>query len=308
MIQNEAFDAAETVGEIVRAAARRLARAGIDSSQLEARVIVAHGLTGDLAGGLDGRLDGGPERLIADRDEALNQTQIDRIAHVLARRERREPLAQIFGHKEFWSLSFAVSRDVLTPRPESETVVETVQRLVRPKSGLRILDLGTGSGCLLLSLLTQMPESTGVGIDVDRRAIDIARRNARDLGLASRAAFCVGDWAASLDHGFDVVVSNPPYIETEQIARLMPEVGLYEPIRALDGGRDGLQAYRSIIPELWRLLGPAGVAAIEIGAGQADAVAAIATQEKLASLAIVEDLAGIERCLAFCKSATVGVN
>jgi release factor glutamine methyltransferase len=210
----------------------------------------------------------------------------------------REPLSWIVGKREFWGLEFVLSAETLDPRPDSESVVEAVlARLPDRSRTYRFLDLGTGTGCLLLALLSEFPRASGVGIDVAAGAASTARRNAEFLGFADRAHFAVGDWAGAIAGEFDAVVANPPYIPTRAIPELSPEVRDYDPKRALDGGTDGLLAYRAIAADLLRLLRPGGLFAAEIGLGQAEAVAPILAQGGLAIEGFTADLGGVIRCV-----------
>jgi len=256
-------------------ATARLAAAGVEEPRREARLIIAAAL------GLT-------------RAELLAVESVDeaRIEPLLARRVAREPLAYITGRREFWGLEFAVSPATLIPRPDSETLVEAALAAV-PAPG-RILDLGTGTGCLLLSLLHERPSAWGVGVDLSPEAAALAAGNARALGLAGRAAFLAGSWADAVAGQFDLVISNPPYIERAAIAGLMPEVGRFEPAAALDGGADGLAAYGAIYAALPRLLAPNGAAVLELGAGQAKSVSDLAAGAGFACV-LRPDLAGIAR-------------
>ena len=205
----------------------------------------------------------------------------------------RRPISQILGHREFWSLDFEVTEATLDPRPDSETLVAAV--LERMASPARILDLGTGTGCLLLSLLHERPGAWGLGIDRSPAAAAVAARNARRLGLGARAAFAVSDWDSALSGTFEAVVSNPPYIPDAEIEGLAPEVAWHEPRSALAGGVDGLDAYRRIARVLPSLLAPGGLAALEVGAGQAPDVARLLAAEGLVEIATAHDLASVER-------------
>lgn len=215
---------------------------------------------------------------------------------MLDRRVAREPLAYIIGWQEFWSLRFAVSAATLIPRADSETLIEAALT-ARPGGVGRILDLGTGTGCLLLAALSEFSGAWGVGVDRDPAAAALAWRNAAALGLAGRCAMIGADWAAPLQGRFDLVLSNPPYIESGAVPALMPEVSRFEPVRALDGGADGLAAYRAIIRALPRLLMPCGIAVLELGLGQRIAVAALAETVGFTRMTARRDLAGIERAL-----------
>ncbi|MDR3537383.1 MAG: peptide chain release factor N(5)-glutamine methyltransferase [Acetobacteraceae bacterium] len=268
-----------TVTEALRLGAGRLAAAEIDNPRLEARLLLAHALgctRADLLREPSATVPSGPLEALLNR----------RVAH--------EPLAYILGHREFWSLDFAVSPATLIPRPDSETLVEAA--LVACPAPRRVLDLGTGTGCLLLAVLHERPDAFGIGTDLSADAAALAARNARSLGLDDRAAFLCADWGEPLQGGFDLVLSNPPYIETDAIDRLMPEVACHEPRRALDGGTDGSVAYRRILGDLPRLLAPQGVAVLELGADQAAGVAAEARTRGF-MVALQTDLAGIQRAI-----------
>ncbi len=266
--------------DAITAAAARLAAAGIAEPRREARILIAAALGTDAAG-------------------LLSRQEIDPAACApwLARRLAREPMAYITGRREFWGLDFAVSPATLIPRPDSETLIEAALAALPDRAGVRrILDLGTGSGCLLLAALKEFPAAFGLGVDRAAAAAALARGNAVSLGLAERSGFVVSDWATALTGRFDVVLANPPYINSADLSGLMPEVAVYEPPAALDGGPDGLAAYRRIMADLPALLAPDGVAVLEIGAGQAPDVTALAGQAGLTAAARA-DLAGHPRAL-----------
>jgi len=225
-----------------------------------------------------------------------------RLAPLLARRTAHEPLALILGRREFWSLEFAVSPATLIPRPESETLIEAaVAAFAAVMPPERVLDLGTGTGCLLLAALSEFPTATGIGVDRSAEAVALASRNAATLRMAARAVFVVGDWVDALDARFDLVLCNPPYIRTGDLDFLMPEVAHHEPRAALDGGEDGLAAYRRLLPALPDLLAPAGTAVVELGADQAEPVVELARQARLTG-ATRADLAGIPRALVLRRA------
>jgi release factor glutamine methyltransferase len=258
---------------------------GIESARLEARLLLAAvlGVT--------------QEELIAGQGIPNPQAMMG-YETVLRRRLAREPLAYILGLKEFWSLAFAVGPGVLIPRPETELLVEEALRSFPDKDAqLDVLDLGTGSGCLLLSFLSERTGAQGIGVDISNDALAYAADNAQQLGLSDRTGFRHGRWAAGLREGFDIVLINPPYIVHEDIAKLQPEVAYYEPSAALSGGADGLVAYREIAGSLPQAMRPGGRAFIEIGQGQADAVGEIFASVGLTPVRAVPDLAGIPRCM-----------
>ena len=277
-----------TIGACLEEGARRLAKAGIPDARREARLILAHALGIGTATIL-----GYPERAVEDAG---------RFDSLIARRAAREPLSHLTGRREFWSLEFEVTPETLDPRADSETLVEAALAAIPDRQApLSVLDFGTGTGCLLLALLSELPNARGVGIDIAEETLAVARRNAAGLGLAERALFAIGDWGGALAGPFDLIVSNPPYIPAGEIPGLQPEVADFEPRRALDGGVDGLDAYRRLGPDISRLLRPGGVAVLEFGLGQGDAVARLMAAEGLAPQGFRADLAGHDRCLTLAK-------
>ena len=277
---------AATIGALIEEAAAKLAAAGFDEPRRRARRIVgaALGLT--------------PDAVFARPERPIGSDEASRIAALLGRVLAHEPVSRILGTREFWGLEFRLSQATLDPRPETETVIEAVLARRPDRSRpYRLLDLGTGSGCLLLALLSEYRSAAGIGIDLAPGAAAAARGNAAALGLGGRAGFAVGDWGSALRGPFDLVVANPPYIATGAIAGLAPEVRDHDPVLALDGGEDGLCAYRAIVAELPRLLVSGGLFAAEIGAGQDDAVVAILAASGLAVDGFAPDLAGIRRCV-----------
>jgi release factor glutamine methyltransferase len=277
------------VGDVRRDVARRLRERGIDSPDLDARLLVGHALGLDHAG-------------LARADERdLDQDQLAAVEALVARRLAGEPVARIIGTKEFWSLSIVLSPAVLVPRPETETVVEqalaAVDRGGVRTRALRIADLGVGSGAILLALLSELPNALGVGTDRDPAVLAVSRDNARRLGLDARAAFVACDFGAALSPGFDLVVTNPPYIASDDIAALPAEVRDFDPPRALDGGPDGLAAYRAIAADARRLLAPNAHLIAELGDGQSEAVAALFAAQGLGCIRIGADLAGVSRTI-----------
>ena len=241
----------------------------------------------------------GQARLFAEPARPLAEAERRRYAAFVRRRAGREPLALISGRREFWTLTLEVTGDTLVPRPDSETLVEAAIAAAGSAPPRNILDLGTGSGCLLLALLAAFPMAEGIGVDISPAALAVAARNARRAGLCQRARFLASNWGDGLDACFDMILCNPPYVAHAAIDGLEPEVARFEPRRALDGGDDGLAAYRALLPRLARHLGKNGLAFVEIGAGQAAAVTALAAGARLRPIGRHRDLAGIDRCLIF---------
>nr|WP_255529080.1 peptide chain release factor N(5)-glutamine methyltransferase [Roseomonas rosulenta] len=264
-------------------AGRVLRAAGIEAPRIEARMLLAHVLRCR------------EEDLLRDSRAPVPASAGDAFAALLRRRVAREPMAHLVGHVGFWTLDLAVSPATLIPRPDSEAIVEAA--LEGFADGGRVLDLGTGTGALLLAVLAERLAAWGLGIDRAPAAARLAARNAAANGLAGRAAFLAGDWDAAIRGQFDLVLSNPPYIATGEIAGLMPEVAQHEPALALDGGPDGLDAYRRVVARLPGLLAPGGRAVLELGAGQRAAVESFAAGAGLMTVSVGRDLGGIERAL-----------
>ena len=263
--------------------------AGIDNARFEARLLLAH------ATGLS------IEQLIARGRDAVPDGVAIALRSLAARRITREPMAYILGEREFWGLPFKVSPAVLVPRPDSETVIEAVLGLMPDRGrAWRILDLGVGSGCLLLTLLREYPQASGVGLEVSNEALAVAQHNAEALGVSGRTRHVARDWRQAgwtegLDGPFDLVVSNPPYIGSAAIDGLMPEVARFEPRLALDGGRDGLDAYRLLAAAGPQLVKSGGHLVVEVGEGQAFDVKGLFASAGLSPLMPWKDLGGIER-------------
>ena len=272
------------------ASKRRLEAAGIDGPVIDARLLV------------EAAADATRADIIADPHRVLTSEQAARLEDYLSRRERREPVSQILGVKGFWKIMLRVTPDVLTPRPETETILDVVLATYEPKDRFRVLDLGVGSGAILLAILAERPGAIGLGVDVSEEALAVARENAANLGLAGRAVLLRGDWTSGLaDSDFDLVVSNPPYIPSADIAGLAPEVKDHEPRLALDGGPDGLDAYRRLAVEIPRVLRPGGRFALEIGFDQGPAVAALFSSAELVETRIVRDLSDRNRVVTGLK-------
>ena len=285
MMRAQIGEVAATVGETLDLGAGRLRAAGVDEPRRDARLLLA------LAAGA-------AHPAAMDLHAGLGSADLGRFAAFLGRRERREPVSRIVGRREFWGLEFALTAEVLDPRPDSETLIEAALSVYAGAAGpVRILDLGTGSGCLLCALLAEFPDAWGLGTDLAPATIAEARANAGRLGLGDRAHFAVADWGASLDGTFDLIVANPPYIAAGAVPGLMPEVRRYDPLLALAGGADGLDCMRALIPHARRLAGPDAVVVLETGLGQDAAVAAIAAGAGLGMRDRRRDLAGIVRCI-----------
>jgi release factor glutamine methyltransferase len=261
---------------------RAFAEAGLDTPGLDARVLLTEALGVDAS------------ELVLRPDEPLGAAA-ERLRDDAARRLAREPVARILGIQEFWGLPFRLSPETLVPRPDSETVVEAALAAVAGRDARRILDLGTGSGCLLVALLHELPEAHGVGVDRSPAALAAARENACRNGVAERAGFAASDWGAALGGRFDLIVSNPPYVTTEDIAALAPEVRDHDPLKALDGGPDGLAAHRAIFQDAGRLLAPGGRLVVEIGHDQEEGVRRLAAAAGLTVQRISKDLGGRAR-------------
>ena len=278
-----------SVDEAQRLLAKSFTLAGIESGMTDARALIGAALRLTRA------------QLLAQSDRFLEPREIATIDALAARRMKREPVSRILGRKEFWSLPLDVTPDVLVPRPDTETLIETaLDHVVRGGlrlEQLRILDIGTGAGALMLALLQELPNARGVATDISASALHIARGNAERLKLASRCSFVVCNIVDGLQGRFDLIVSNPPYIARGAIPSLDPEVRDYDPRLALDGGADGLDAYRAIAASVQPVLAPGGRLIVELGFGQAAPVTALFEASKFTVLSIRNDLGGIPRAL-----------
>jgi release factor glutamine methyltransferase len=281
-----------TLVEAWTAARERLTAAGVDTPVIDARVLL------EAAAGAT-RAD-----LLSDPRRPLSPEQAERLEAFIARRARREPVSHILGSKGFWSIMLQVGPKVLTPRPETELIVSAALETFPQAQPFTLLDLGVGSGAIALAILAERPAAKGLGVDASEDALAVARENAAQLGLGGRLALLRGDWAAGLGDGsFDLVVANPPYVRSGDIAGLEPEVRDFEPRLALDGGPDGMDAYRRLAPEVLRVLKRGGRFLVEIGKDQAAAVEALFRTAGAGELTVLKDLAGHDRVVAGAKKA-----
>ncbi len=279
------------IASVLKSAASKLNAAGIDTPDLDARVILGHVLGMNWS------------ELVLKADSSVDTASYTQLEQLIARRVCGEPVAYLIGAREFWGLEFEVDRSTLVPRPDSETLVEAVlsefrNRNYSEEAAFRFLDLGTGSGCLLLALLSELPRVQGEGIDCCGDALDVARRNAERLGFQERVGFYESDWGKNIDGLFNIIVANPPYIATCDLTKLPRDVYQFEPHNALCGGPDGFDAYRQLAKDVPRLLWPGGLFVVEIGAGQAKSVRRILfDQSELKFLKSYPDLTGTIRVL-----------
>lgn len=275
-----------TVKTVMADATARLAAAGIENALFDARLLCAEVLGQQ------------PGYLITHPEEPLDEEALARFEAMIARREQREPVSHILGAWEFWGLEFKVTKDTLTPRPDSEVLVQTVLDLFPGKDAeFSILDLGTGTGCLLLSVLNERPKAHGVGIDISPEAVAVATENAKALGLSDRVAIREGNWAHEVGKGFNVIISNPPYIPEADLVGLEPEVVRYEPKLALSPGADGLEAYHALAVEADFRLDAGDYVVLEVGIGQAAEVAELLRTWNFTDIQVFTDLGGVERCI-----------
>ncbi len=282
------FDIPDTIEGAIRTVAEGLKTSGVENPRLDARLIVSY------AAGVP------PETYLIQPKRELDASTRDRAAGLMMRRMLREPMSHILGEREFWSMSFEVTPDTLTPRPDTECLVEHVLRKIKTSGGnkeVAILDIGTGSGCILLALLSELPSARGVGVDINPEALSVAIRNAERHGLADRTKFAVSDCFDAVQGTYDVIVSNPPYIRTAEMTLLEPEVVKHEPVIALDGGEDGLCFYRELCAKAPAYLQQGGILAVEVGDGQAAEVSGLMERAGFSKLQTFQDLAGRNRAV-----------
>ncbi len=256
---------------------------GIDNADLVAR---------DL---LKRTLDVSDIDIVSNAEREIYSGKVNELKESLKRRIGGEPVSRIFGEREFWGIPFKITQDVLDPRPDTETIVDAALRRFAGDSPATILDLGTGSGCIVIALLKEWQRSYGVASDISEKVLAVARENAERAEIGKRLEFIRADWGDIINEQFDLIVSNPPYISNPEIPNLPPEVKNYDPILALDGGNDGLDCYRIIVREIKRLLKPGGCALLEIGFSQGEQVTRLVEDSGLSVMALHPDIAGIPR-------------
>jgi release factor glutamine methyltransferase len=273
------------------AARDRLKAAGVDGPVIDARLLV------------EAACEATRTDIITEPHREVTQAQQAVLEDYIQRREKREPVSHILGRKGFWKIMVDVNTDVLTPRPESDVIVDLALRAFEEAFHFRVLDLGVGSGAIVLAILAERPGAKGLGIDISEEALAVARDNAAHLGLSRRLALLRSDWTTGLSDGeFDLVVSNPPYIASHVIETLQPEVAVHEPRVALDGGPDGLDAYRVLAPEILRVLKPSGIFAVEIGHDQKGPVEALFKQAGALNVVTIRDLSDKDRVVTGIKN------
>ena len=273
--------------DILKQTRHRFAAAGLATPDLDTRILVRHYLSLSDADLITGQGSATPEKL-------------DLLEKAVIRRLSGEPVSRILGYREFWGMNFKITPDTLDPRPDTERLVEMAVESMRNSPPRQILDLGTGTGCILLALLKEFPDARGTGVDINPGAVDVSRENMENNGLSGRAAFLQGNWTESLldsVESYDLIVSNPPYIPLGDIESLAPEVRNHDPILALSGGGDGLDAYKIVVREIKKILSPAGRAFLEIGQNQHDDVQRLVEESGLRVIRIEPDLSGILRVL-----------
>ena len=274
-----------TIGRAVTELTAAFGAAGLDTPRLDARILVGHAV----------KLE--PSLLFARDERVLTDEESVLVRDFAARRQQHEPVARITGHRGFWSLDFLVSPDTLDPRADTETLVEAVLNCRAQYTTPRIVDLGTGSGCILLAILNDWRDASGLGVDLNPGAVAVAAENAERLGLTARAAFRAGNWCDGLTETFELIVSNPPYIAEHERDQLAPDVRDFDPALALFAGADGLAAYRALIPAVRDRIAASGRLFLEIGAGQGAAVTFLLRENGFRLTAEHRDLAGVVRCL-----------
>lgn len=272
--------------EALRWAILKLQQERIESASLDGRILLEYVLGVSR------------EQLLFSLELPITTEQYNRLGILVEKRAQRQPIAQLIGKREFWGMNFVVSENTLDPRPDSETLIEYVLERIKNRADVfRVLDLGTGTGCLLLALLSELPAAKGVGVDYCDEALLVAKENSMALGFAGRSQFTRGDWCEQLEGKFDIILANPPYIPTKVIPTLDPEVSEFEPMLALDGGEDGFSCYRKIMKALPNVLTKNGFAAFELGMGQQRELTALAVENGLEVVGVRNDLSGIARCI-----------
>ncbi len=280
-----------SISEMLNIGANSLKKSGIESSRIDSRLLLSKALSMSS------------EDIILKKDLVISEKNYNFFMDMIERRAKYEPLAYILGKKEFYGNDFIVNKDVLTPRPDSETLIEEVFNIYKKEQRINILELGIGSGCLLLTILKHMPNATGVAVDIKEEAINVAKKNYKKLGLKNEIEFLITDWnKMDLDRKFDLIISNPPYIKSADIQLLQSDVKDYEPITALDGGDDGLDAYRNIAPILYDMMHENSIAILECGENQHIDVNKLMKKHNLYVIKLLKDLSERLRCISLKRS------
>ena len=279
-----------TIAGALEAATQKLSVAGVEKPKFDSKLLLCHAACIE------------PVTVVTHPNRELSAEILQSFETLIERRALREPVSHLIGEREFWSLPFAVSSDVLDPRPASETLIQAaLDHVEDTKKAVSVLDLGTGSGCLLITILSERPFARGTGVDNSEAALIVARRNAEKNSVENRSTFELSSWGQNISGSFDLILCNPPYIAGSERDFLEPEVILYEPKIALFAGDDGLLAFRQLAPDVYRLLDPDGIAVLECGPGQAASVIEIFCSAALHHVETLSDLDGIERCCIFSR-------
>lgn len=280
------------LSELQKKITKILAEGGIETNSLDARIILREIFNFD------------EKELILNSDLILSESKISKVQKIITRRLNFEPVSKIFGKRDFYNSTFSISDDVLDPRPETENIVEIANNFILEKGYESFIDLGTGSGCIILSILKENKNLTAVGVDISIDAINIAKKNSKDMNLEKRSSFLVSNWLSSVYNSYDLIISNPPYIPSDEIITLSKTVKNFDPLISLDGGEDGLECYKEIAQDINRVINKNGRVILEIGYNQAHDVIKIFESKEFKLLKIYKDINGLNRILTFESKKT----
>ena len=280
------------LSELQKKITKILAEGGIETNSLDARIILREIFNFD------------EKELILNSDLILSESKISKVQKIITRRLNFEPVSKIFGKRDFYNSTFSISNDVLDPRPETENIVEIANNFILEKGYESFIDLGTGSGCIILSILKENKNLTAVGVDISIDAINIAKKNSKDMNLEKRSSFLVSNWLSSVYNSYDLIISNPPYIPSDEIITLSKTVKNFDPLISLDGGQDGLKCYKEIAQDINRVINKNGRVILEIGYNQAHDVIKIFESKEFKLLKIYNDINGLNRILTFESKKT----
>ena len=280
------------LSELQKKITKILAEGGIETNSLDARIILREIFNFD------------EKELILNSDLILSESKISKVQKIITRRLNLEPVSKIFGKRDFYNSTFSISDDVLDPRPETENIVEIANNFILEKGYESFIDLGTGSGCIILSILKENKNLTAVGVDISIDAINIAKKNSKDMNLEKRSSFLVSNWLSSIYNSYDLIISNPPYIPSDEIITLSKTVKNFDPLISLDGGQDGLKCYKEIAQDINRVINKNGRVILEIGYNQAHDVIKIFESKEFKLLKIYNDINGLNRILTFESKKT----